>query len=476
MADAENEGPFKRTGQSMSEAVPITYDLLICAALLPAEAADPGTARWRDRVAGAFEAMTQVGGGRSAWVGRTELPDDQPLRIGDAWLHSVTMSESEIHDYARGYCASTLSPVYHGVDEPIVRREWSEAYRRINARYAAKVDALASPGATVWVHDHHLQLMPELLRRRRPDLRVGIQLHSLFPPVEMFLRLPDRLALLNGLLSADLIGVPDQRSADNLRGAARQLLGIDAVHIGVYPPGADLAGIRELADDPQVRSRAAAIRAEVGGPPTVFLAIGRLDHNQGLLRRIDAYSRLLTDRRVDPTDVVLLLATTSAERTDRHEQLRQDVERRVAQVNGDFGRLGRPVVHNLHRDLDRREVVALYLAADVLMATPLSEGTTVAAKEYLATRADGTGRVVLSEFSGTAAELPEAMLVNPHDLDAMVDALDKSAQEAATASPAILAMRDRLLHAGPWVPNFVEDIRGTTSPVSGVPAAFVIRP
>jgi trehalose 6-phosphate synthase len=458
----------------MSEAVPTTYDLLICAALLPAEAtADAGVARWRDRVAGAFEAMTQTGGSRCAWVGRTELPDNRPLRIGDAWLHSVTMSEPEIHDYARGYCASTLSPVYHGVDQPVVRREWSEAYHRINARYAAKVDALASPGATVWVHDHHLQLLPELLRRRRPDLRIGIQLHSLFPPVELFLRLPDRMALLTGLLSADLIGVPDQRSADNLRGAARHLLGTEAVNIGVYAPSADLAGIRDLAAEPLVRSRAAAIRAEVGGPATVFLAIGRLDHNQGLLRRIDAYARLLTDRRVDPTDVVLLLATTSAERTDRHEQLRQDVERRVAQVNGDYGRLGRPVVHNLHRDLDRSEVVALYLAADVLVATPFSEGTTLSAKEFLATRADGTGRVVLSEFSGTAADLPEATMVNPHDIDAVVDALDKTAQEANTVSPDILAMRARLLDAGPWGPNFVEDIRVTTSPVSGVPAAFI---
>jgi len=164
------------------------------------------------------------------------------------------------------------------------------------------------------------------------------------------------------------------------------------------------------------------------------------------------------------------LATTSAERTDRHEQLRQDLERRVAQVNGDFGRLGRPVVHYLHRDLDRREVVALYLAADVLLATALSEGSTLSAKEYLAARTDGTGRLVLSEFSGTAAELPEAVLVNPHDLDSVVDALDKAAQEAATASPEMRAMRERLLDAGPWVSSFVEDIRATTAPVSGVPS------
>jgi trehalose 6-phosphate synthase len=453
----------------MTDAVPTTYDLVICAAMLPAERCGEG-ARWRDRVAGSFEAMTRAGGGRCAWVGRTELATNGLIPIGDAWIHPIAMSDQDIQEYARGYCASSLSPLYHGVDGAVFRREWSEAYHRINARYAAKVDALASPGATVWVHDHHLQLLPELLRRRRPDLRVGIQLHSLFPPVELFLRLPDRQALLSGLLSADLVGVPDQRSADNLRAAARHVFGTDVATIGVYATGADLCGVRDLTRDPLVRKRAKAIRVEIGDPETVFLVIGRLDHTQGLLRRIDAYARLLTDRRVDPTAVVLLLATTSAERTDRHEQLRQDVERRVAQVNGDFGRLGRPVVHYLHRDLDRREVVALYLAADVLLATPLSEGSTVSAKEYLAARADGTGRLVLSEFSGTAVELPEAILVNPHDLDSVVDALDKAAQEADTSSADMVAMRDRLLERGPWVSSFVDDIRSTTAPVSGVPS------
>lgn len=452
----------------MNEAVPTTYDLVICAALLPAEPYGD-QARWRDRVAGAFASMSRSGAGRCAWVGRAELPDDDPVQIGDAWLHPLPMSEAEVHDYARGYCASTLSPVYHGVDHPAIRREWSDAYQKINARFAAKVDALASPGATVWVHDHHLQLLPEMLRRRRPDLRVGIQLHSPFPPVELFLRLPDRHALLSGLLSADLIGVPDQRSANNLRASARHLFGTDVATIGVYAPNADLAGVAELTADLAVRERAAEIRAEVGGPATVFLAIARLDHSQGLLRRIDAYARLLTDRRVDPMDVVLLLATTSAERTDRHEQYRQELERRVAQVNGDYGRLGRPVVHYLHRDLDSREIVALYLAADVLLATPLSEGSTLSAKEYLATRADGTGRIVLSEFSGTAADLPEAILVNPHDLDALVEALDKAGQEAAVPSPAVFAMRERLL-GGPWVTGFADDIRSTTAPVSGVPS------
>jgi trehalose 6-phosphate synthase len=468
MPETENEVSLA-DGTSMIDAPPTTYDLVICAALLPAEPCADG-ARWRDRVAGAFATMSRSGGGRTAWVGRTELPGETPVRIGDAWLHPLAMNEQDIQEYARGYCASTLSPIYHGVEGAVFKREWSEAYQRINARYAAKVDALASPGATVWVHDHHLQLLPELLRRRRPDLRVGIQLHSLFPPVEFFLRLPDRQALLSGLLSADLIGVPDQRSADNMRAAARHLFGTDVATIGVYAPGADLSGVRDLTHERKVRARAKAIRAEIGDPETVFLVIGRLDHTQGLLRRIDAYARLLTDRRADPDAVVLLLATMSAERTDRHEQLRQDVERRVAQLNGDFGRLGRPVVHYLHRDLDRREVVALYLAADVLVATPLSEGSTPSAKEYLAARSDGTGRLVLSEFSGTAAELPEAILVNPHDLDSVVDALDEAAREAGTASPEMRKMRHRLLDSTPWTTSFVDDIRATTAPVSGVPS------
>src|SRR5262245_42144906 len=114
MADTQTEGP-QTDGTSMNEPAPTTYDLVICAALLPAEP-EGDHAMWRVRVAGAFDAMTRAGGGRCAWVGRTELVGDRPVRIGEAWLHPLPMSEQDIQEYARGYCASTLSPVYHGVD------------------------------------------------------------------------------------------------------------------------------------------------------------------------------------------------------------------------------------------------------------------------------------------------------------------------------------------------------------------------
>jgi trehalose 6-phosphate synthase len=303
------------------------------------------------------------------------------------------------------------------------------------------------------VQDYHLQLVPAMLRQLRPDLRIGFFMHIPFPPAELFMQLPRRAELLRGILGADLVGFQTVGGADNFVRLAARLLdtptttasgdlgGGGTVEIDgrqvlarAFPISIDVAEMEDLGRSPEVLERAAKLRSDLGDPARVVLGVDRLDYTKGIEHRIKAYRELLVDGRVKVQDTVMVqVAVPSRERVEHYRVLRDKVEREVGRINGEFGRVGVPAVHYLNQSFDRAEVAALYLAADVLVVTALRDGMNLVAKEYIATRVDNGGALVLSEFTGAAAELTEAYLINPHDLDGlkdtMVRALDAPAAE-----------------------------------------------
>jgi len=197
-----------------------------------------------------------------------------------------------------------------------------------------------------------------------------------------------------------------------------------------------------------VAERARRIRAELGDPTVVLLGVDRLDYTKGILHRLKAIEELYQDGLLKtPGTVFVQVATPSRERVESYQSLRQEVEVIVGRINGEHGQLGSPVVHYLHQSFDREELSALYLAADVLLVTALRDGMNLVAKEYVACRFDERGALVLSEFTGAAIELPQAFLVNPHDIDGLkatiLRAVSVSPREAGTR---MRAMRRRVFH------------------------------
>jgi len=287
----------------------------------------------------------------------------------------------------------------------------------------------------VWIQDYQLQLVPSMLRRTRPDLRIGFFLHIPFPPVELFMQWPRRVGIVRGLAGADLIGFQRPLGAQNFLRLTRHLLGLrprgNAVEVDgrevradAFPISIDVGEIESLALSPLVRQRAERIRVELGEPKTVILGVDRLDYTKGIETRIKAFRELLSDGRLSvPETVMVQVATPSRERVEQYQALRIDVEREVGRINGDYGRVGVPAVHYLHQSYSRSELVALYCAADVMMVTPLRDGMNLVAKEYVAARVDLGGALVLSEFAGAAGDLRQAFLVNPYDLDGVKDTL-----------------------------------------------------
>jgi trehalose 6-phosphate synthase len=442
-----------------------------------------GTVEWRRSPGGLVTALHAVLRDRHAtWVGWSGGIDSTPSvpDLDNLRLRAVPLSDSDYEDFYEGYSNSTLWPLYHdAVETPAFRRRWWDAYRRVNRRFAEVTAGHAPAGAVVWVHDYQLQLVPAMLRALRPDLRIGFFMHVPFPPAELFMQLPRRAELLRGILGADLVGFQTTYGAENFRRLAARLLrlrtegsSVDVegrtVRTGAFPISIDYHSLAQLAASPDVVSRATAVRNDLGDPEKIILGVDRLDYTKGIEHRLKAYRELLADGRVKVGDTVMVqVAVPSRERVEHYRMLRDKVEREVGRINGEFGRVGMPAVHYLNQSFDAAEVAALYRAADVMAVTPLRDGMNLVAKEYVAARVDHGGALVLSEFTGAAAELGDAYLVNPHDLedlkDTLVRALEASQVENRTR---MRAMRRsvRTHDVQSWARSYLRELERPANP------------
>ena len=414
--------------------------LVVVANRLPVRRAErDGEMHWELSPGGLVSALTPALAGRPGmWIGWPGGGVEMavPARHEGIELRAVPLDDSEFEQFYLGFSNATLWPLYHdAVRAPTFHREWWYAYVSVNDRYSRAVAEAAAPGATVWVHDYQLQLVPKMLRAMRPDLRIGFFLHIPFPPQELFLQLPWRRPILEGLLGADLVGFQVQGAASNFSRVARRVVGASGtdavldydgrrVRVGAFPISVDTTALIKRASDPAVQGRARQLRDDLGSPDVVLLGVDRLDYTKGIDRRLIAIGELFADGSLTGSRVVLVqIGVPSREDDPHYRREREHLEQLVGEINGAYSTVGRPAVHYLYQSVEVDELVALYLAADVMLVTPLRDGMNLVAKEYVACRVDATGALVLSEFAGAAQELRDAILVNPHDLDGLKQAI-----------------------------------------------------
>ena len=454
-----------------------TYGLVVVASRLPVDRTEnsDGEASWRPSPGGlvtALEPVMRSSGG--VWVGWSgdAGPAPGPFQAGGLHLVGIGLLAEQIRDYYEGFCNATLWPLYHDViAPPRFHRRWWDAYVAVNRYFAEEADRQAGPGATVWVHDYQLQLVPQLLRERRGDVRIGYFTHIPFPGYEIFAQLPWRRRIVEGLLGADLLGFQRRSDAANFLRACRRAAGLVTkgatvrvlasgpgeggyrlrvpaarsngaeraaqthlpaglreIRAAAFPISIDSAELGEIVQRAEVRARAKEIRQVLGQPDLVLLGVDRLDYTKGILHRLRAYGELLAEGRLGSRVVLVQVASPTRERVEAYRALRDEVELTVSRINGLYGELGYPPIHYLHQSYPREEMAALYLAADVMLVTPLRDGMNLVAKEYVACRDDESGALVLSEFAGAADELSGAFLVNPHDIEGLKDAIVRAAR------------------------------------------------
>ncbi|QRQ80323.1 trehalose-6-phosphate synthase [Glutamicibacter protophormiae] len=417
-------------------------DFVVVANRLPVDrVTNPdGTQGFRRSPGGLVTALEPVmAASEGAWVGWHGGVDEELDSFDKDGIHlvPVPLSEDDLELYYEGFSNSTLWPLYHDVIvPPSYHRTWWDRYKKINQRFADAVLRIAAPNATVWVHDYQLQLVPRLLRLARPDLKIGFFLHIPFPAASLFSQLPWRKQILQGLAGADLVGFQRETDASNFLRCLRrftdyQTKGREATpslendlqnicRADAHPISIDYEQIQRLSRDPQIIARAAQIRHELGNPKTIMLGVDRLDYTKGIRHRLKAYGELLADEQLQAGEVCLIqVASPSRENVGTYIELRDQVELMVGQITGQHDTLSHTTLRYLHHSYPLREMISLYLAADVLLVTALRDGMNLVAKEYVAAHQDGRGVLVLSEFTGAADQLTQSVLVNPHDIDGM---------------------------------------------------------
>jgi trehalose 6-phosphate synthase len=412
--------------------------LVVAAHRLPV-AWDEESEAWSASPGGLVSALAPVLRERGGvWVGWNGGPGGRSRAFRAAGIQNrpVVLSEEEIEDHYDGFCNGTIWPLYHDAIRPLeFHRHWWRPHIEVNDRFAKVVARAAGPHDTIWIHDYQLQLVPAMVRRRVPEASIGFFLHIPFPPLDIFERLPWRAQVLEGLLGADYLGFQTRRATLNFAAAAREIAGATGpassleyqgrrIRAEAVPISVDVAENRAVANSPEALAMSSRLRHDLGDPEHVILGVDRLDYTKGIDLRLKAFEVML-QRHPELIGKVSLvqIAVPSREDVGEYQVIRRLVEELVGRINGRFARAAWTPIHYLYRTFPFTDLVGAYLTADVMLVTPLRDGMNLVALEYVATRRDNTGALILSEFAGAAERLGDALIVNPYDIDGLARAL-----------------------------------------------------
>jgi trehalose 6-phosphate synthase/phosphatase len=405
------------------------------------------------------------------------------LRAHGAW--PVYLSAEEMDRFYLGFCNRTLWPLFHyfpsyATYEP----ELWEAYREVNVRFCDALLEIARPGDVFWIHDYQLLLLPGLVRARLPEASIGFFLHIPFPSFELFRLLPGRWRreILEGLLGADLIGFHTHDYAQYFLRCVFRTLGHDhhlgQIQIGdqirradTFPVGIDFGTFEEAARSEAVAAICERLRSELGGRKLLF-SVDRLDYTKGILHRLLGYEEFLQQNPDWHGRVVFVMAVVpSREEVPQYRKMKSDLDGLVGRINGRFGRVDWVPILYQYRSLDFPDLVAHYRMADVALITPLRDGMNLVAKEYLACQVEEKGVLILSEMTGAARELGEAVQVNPNHRGELAEAIRDAfsmPEEERVRRNRPMRERLRIYDARHWAESFIAGIERVKSLQGGL--------
>jgi len=404
----------------------------------------------------------------------------------------VTLSETERDEFYYGYSNEVIWPLFHDLQnfcnfDPTY---W-QAYKQVNERYADAIIRNARPDDFIWVHDYHLMYVAQALRERSTPQKLSALtffLHIPFPPYDIFAKLPQQRRLLHALLQFDLLGLQTRRDVRNFLQCVRRVmpdakvLSHDELHVirfedrkirlRHFPIGIDFDSFENGAKSETVVQRSQQLRASF---PDCQLILGsdRLDYSKGIPERLRAFRDAL-ERYPELRGRVVLIQIVVPSRVDipRYHEFKGRIDRLVGDINGRFSTSNWIPVQYHFRGLDREELLAHYRACDIAFITPLKDGMNLVAKEYCACRVDADGVLILSHFAGAAEQLkPDALLVNPYDVEQMADAILRAFQMSKTERIGRMKRMRRIVHRENvfwWVDSFLKT--GTTLGRRSLPA------
>ncbi|MDB5205931.1 MAG: bifunctional alpha,alpha-trehalose-phosphate synthase (UDP-forming)/trehalose-phosphatase [Flavisolibacter sp.] len=412
------------------------------------------------------------------WVGSMDCSEEdwnsaveQNGLSSDFTIEPVFPDKEVYENYYNGFSNSTLWPIFHYFPTLAnYKKEYFEAYRNINQEFAEKVKNIYRPGDVVWVHDYQLLLLPQMLRESFPTSVIGFFLHIPFPSYEIFRLLPTRWkrALLQGMLGADLVGFHTHDYVQHFIQSCKMILQADnqftnilfkdrQIKADLFPIGIDYQKFRDAIVDNRVVNLATGLEEKFTSQKIIF-SVDRLDYTKGLEYRLDGYEEFLNNYPEWMGKVVFILnIIPSRDFIDAYIQRKSSIEEKVSTINGKFSSLHwQPILYR-YNHLSFDELCALYQVGDVALITPLRDGMNLVAKEYVASCID-KGVLILSELTGAASELSEAVLVNPTDVNEVADAIDTALNMHAIEQRSRLSNMQRRIAAYDvfkWMSDFL---------------------
>lgn len=375
-----------------------------------------------------------IGWPGNAASGQNERADLTKLLEKQFQCSAVFLSSEEVSDYYHGFANACLWPALHYFPQYIhYDSRWWESYRSVNRRFAEMIAKNSGHDDLVWIHDYHLFLVPQMLRDIKPQLKTGFFLHTPFPSYEIFRCLPHREELLKGLLGSDLIGFHTYGYLRHFRSSITRLLSLDtdidrirtgerSCRLGVFPVGINSGRFLRELKTKRCQACLTRLKKKYAGQKIV-LSIERLDYTKGILRRLEAIEKFLSETGGRNDTVFVFINIPSREEVKEYDQLKDLIEKTVGRINGKYGSIHSVPINFIHSSISFTELCALYSAADVAMVTPLIDGMNLVAKEFIACQTQEAGVLILSEFAGAANELFNAVIVNPYHIDSIVESL-----------------------------------------------------
>jgi trehalose 6-phosphate synthase/phosphatase len=393
----------------------------------------------------------------------------------DFHSHPVFLTEQEMDRFYLGFCNKTIWPLFHYFPSYTVYQEdfWQQ-YKRVNEIFCGTLVEVVRPDDIVWIHDYHLMLLPQLLKAKLPSVPIGFFLHIPFPSFEIFRLLPGawRREILEGFLGADLIGFHTYEYAQHFLQCVQRILGYEhnmgqivtpdrVVKVETFPMGIDFEKFSVAVSSPEVQQEREGLKKSLANVKVV-LSVDRQDYTKGILNRLQGFETFLESSPEFRGKVVLIMVVVPSRiGVEQYEQMKKQLEELVGKINGRFGSVDwTPVIYQ-YRQVPFYPLVALYSLADVALVTPLRDGMNLVAKEYIATRGNDPGVLILSEMAGAAKELGEAMIINPNNKEEIASAL----REALETPPEeqkrrAKLMQDRLQRYSVvrWANDFVQEL------------------
>ncbi len=353
-------------------------------------------------------------------------------------MKPVSLTEEEIELYYEGFSNETLWPTFHYFNQnALYKKSYWQAYEKVNQKFCDEVVAVANPDDTIWVHDYQLLLLPGLIREILPEVSIGFFLHIPFPSFEVFRLLPWRRQLLDGVLGSDLIGFHTYDDMRHFLSAVSRICFISNQHgqlnkdgrtveVDSFPMGIDYEKYANSSASPETLSREVKYRTSLGGQK-LMLSIDRLDYSKGIPARLEIFDLFLDKYPQYQGKVSLMMVVVpSRDTVEQYRDLKEEIDLLVGRINGKYGSVNWTPIHYFYRSFPLNDLSAFYRMADVALVTPMRDGMNLVCKEYVASRLDKRGVLILSEMAGASKELSEAIIVNPNDKHHVRDAIKRA--------------------------------------------------